>query len=159
MKVGISASQRWPLLVIGALAAQMGFGFWMMHVAGSDPNFAIEPDYYARAVNWDSTMAQSRRDHALGWRAVATLARAAGDAAVLAIAVVDSSGAPVMLDSLHADILPIAHADRVRSLSLARANERWEIPVPHAPNGLWETNIRAVHGTDVFTARLRPELK
>lgn len=159
MRFSLPASRRWPLLVITALAAQMGFGVWMMRVAGSDPNFAIEPDYYARAVHWDARMEQARRDLALGWRAVATLTRSAGQPTSLVVSVVDSLGAPLVIDSLRADVLPVAHASRTRTLTLARVGEKWEAQLRDAETGLWETNIRAWRGRDVFTARVRPELR
>ena len=30
-----------------------------MRIANDDPSFAIEPDYYRKAVTWDSTLAQT----------------------------------------------------------------------------------------------------
>lgn len=159
MKFFLPASRRWPLLVITALAAQMAFGVWMMRVAGSDPNFAIEPDYYARAVHWDETMEQARRDRALGWRAVATLTRTSGQPALLVVSILDSVGAPLLIDSLRADVLPVAHASRTRTLTLARNGDQWEAQMRDAESGLWETSIHAWRGRDVFTARLRPELR
>ena len=86
MKRAISGAQLWPAAIIAVLVGQVGFGLWMSHVANDDPHFAVEPNYYARAVNWDATMAQSRLDRALGWQAVATLTRAKGTAATLRIA-------------------------------------------------------------------------
>lgn len=41
--------------------------FAVMRIASNDPSFAVEPDYYAKAVAFDSTMAQQRRNLALGW--------------------------------------------------------------------------------------------
>ena len=48
----------WPVvivsLLVGGAAANIGF----MIVANRDPTFAVEPDYYRKAVDWDRTMAQ-----------------------------------------------------------------------------------------------------
>lgn len=159
MKLAISEARRWPVIIITVLAAQIGFGIWMARLAGNDPHHAVEPDYYARAVNWDSTMAQSRRDRALGWNAATTLTRATGRAATLQVAIVDSLGAALQVDSLHVDALAIAHAGTIDRVTLSPAGSAYIGQIAEAGAGLWEVQVRAVRGTDVFTAKLRTELQ
>ena len=151
--------QPWPTAIVAVLVTQICFGIWMARVAGNDPNFAIEPDYYARAVNWDATMEQSRRDKALGWRATAGMTRAEGRIATLRIALRDSTGAPITTaDSVIAEALAVAHAGQIDRLVMVREGDGYIAPVRAASAGLWEVRVRAVRGTDVFTAKLRTEL-
>jgi nitrogen fixation protein FixH len=151
---------RWPTTIVVVLVIQIGFGIWMARVAGNDPNFAIEPDYYKRAVNWDSTMAQSRRDRALGWQATATLRHDDRRVAILTVQLVDSTGTAIIdADSVTAEALAVAHAGQIDRLVLVRDGDGYSAPVNAATSGLWEVQLRAIRGADIFTAKLRIELK
>jgi len=159
MNLVIPEARRWPIIIVAVLVAQMGFGVWMVRLAGSDPHHAVEPDYYARAVNWDSTMAQSRRDRALGWDAATTLTRSRGRSASLQIALVDSLGAALQVDTVQVEALAVAHAGTIDRLTLTRSGLAYGATIADAGAGLWEVRVRAVHGADVFTAMLRTELQ
>lgn len=43
----------WPAIILGLLGGQVALSAIMIYVASSDPSFAVEPDYYQRAVSWD----------------------------------------------------------------------------------------------------------
>ncbi len=159
MNLAIPEARRWPIIIVAVLVSQMAFGVWMARVAGSDPHHAVEPDYYARAVNWDSTMAQSRRDRALGWTAAATLTRTSGRAAALQVALLDSQGVALQVDSMQVEALAIAHAGTIDRPLLTPAGDAYRGTIREAGAGLWELHLRAVRGTDVFTAKLRTELQ
>jgi nitrogen fixation protein FixH len=159
MKLAITDANRWPVAITAVLIAQVAFGVWMSHVASDDPHFAVEPNYYARAVNWDATMAQSRADKALGWKSAATLKRTTGTAATLHVTLVDSAGAAVIADSVSVAAVAIAHSNTVNALRLAPDGTGYSVAVPVAGTGLWEVQLRAVRGKDVFTHILRTELK
>jgi nitrogen fixation protein FixH len=159
MSVFPAKLQPWPTAIVAVLVTQICFGIWMARVAGNDPNFAIEPDYYARAVNWDATMAQSRLDKALGWQATVGMTRAAGRTATLRLKLTDSTGTPIVTaDSVLVEALAVAHAGQIDRLRLVRDGDGYIAPVSAANAGLWEVRVRAMRGTDVFTAKLRTEL-
>jgi nitrogen fixation protein FixH len=63
MKPGIG----WPIGIVVILGATIVGNLLMMRVAANDPSFAIEPDYYRKAVHFDEAMAQARRNRAIGW--------------------------------------------------------------------------------------------
>lgn len=159
MKLALTSAQRWPAAIVAVLLAQVVFGAWMSHVASDDPHFAVEPNYYARAVNWDSTMAQARVDQATGWRATATLTRAAGSPAILHIALVDSVGAAAVADTVTAELRAIAHSNDVTRLTLTRDSTGYSASVADAGHGLWDVQLRAIHRRALFTAKLRTELQ
>ena len=159
MKLALTSAQRWPAAIIAVLVGQMAFGVWTARVAGSDPHFAVEPNYYDRAVNWDATMAQSRKDRALGWHANATLTRSVGTAATLHVSLTDSSGTPIVADSITADVLAIAHSDVIDRVTLSSNGAEYTGAVISAGNGLWEIQLRARRGADLFTSTLRAELR
>lgn len=68
MKPGLA----WPLGMTAILVTTVAANLFVMRLANNDPAFAVEPDYYRKAVQHDATMAQERRNLALGWRASAT---------------------------------------------------------------------------------------
>lgn len=159
MKLAITSANRWPLAITAVLVGQMAFGIWMAHVANDDPHFAVEPNYYAKAINWDATMAQSRADKALGWKSAAAITRAAGTSATLHLTLTDSTGALVHADSVTVTALAIAHSLRVNAMTLKPDATGYAAPLAVAGTGLWEVEVRAVRGADVFTSTLRTELK
>lgn len=159
MKLAITAANRWPLAITTVLVGQVVFGIWMARVANSDPHFAVEPNYYAKAINWDATMAQSRADKALGWKSAVHITRTDGAGAVLRLTLKDSTGAFVHADSVTVHALAIAHSLRVNALTLTPDAAGYTVSLPMAGTGLWEVDVRAVRGADVFTSTLRTELK
>ena len=159
MKLAITSANRWPAAIIAVLVGQVVFGIWMAHVANDDPHFAVAPNYYARAINWDATMAQSRADKALGWKSAVTLRRAAGGGAMLHLTLADSLHAPVAADSVTVQAFAIAHSLTIDTLALAPDATGYGAPMSSAPNGIYEVSLRAVRGKDVFTSTLRAELR
>jgi nitrogen fixation protein FixH len=57
----------WPIGVAVILGSTVVANIAVMRIANDDPSFAVEPNYYAKAVAFDSTMAQERRNLDLGW--------------------------------------------------------------------------------------------
>lgn len=159
MKLALTPANRWPVAITAVLLAQVAFGVWMSRVAGSDPHFAVEPNYYARAINWDATMAQSRKDKALGWTAMATFEHGATGPVTLRVALRERSGAPIAADSVTAQALAVAHAGTVDTLTFTKNGEGYTAALPNASRGIWEFELRAVRGADVFTDKLRTELQ
>ncbi|TNE46737.1 MAG: hypothetical protein EP343_22440, partial [Deltaproteobacteria bacterium] len=58
----------WPWLLVSLLSFGCGMNIYMVIVAVNDPSFAIEKNYYKKALNWDQTMAQRSMNAKLKWR-------------------------------------------------------------------------------------------
>ena len=92
MKPGIG----WPIGIVVILGATIVGNLLMMRVAANDPSFAIEPDYYRKAVHFDEAMAQARRNRAIGWVVTPQVDPAAsGRATGVHVLVRDRLGMPV----------------------------------------------------------------
>ena len=139
------------------LSAYVVFGLFAARVASHDPNFAIEPDYYRKAVGWDSTLAESRRSALLGWRLRPALgAIDAGTGALLTFELRDSAGAPVGGATIAVEARQVAHADDVlRATLTGRADGAYSAQLPLTRPGLWELRVVATRGTDRFAANVR----
>jgi nitrogen fixation protein FixH len=151
MRFALTEHNRWPIGIAAALIAQVAFGVWMARLAKSDPHFAVLPDYYARGVAWDSTMAQAQRDKDIGWRASITMTRNTAGADVQ-VALRDRSGSAFRADSVTVYATAIAHSMRVDTVRCDTRDSLAVGTIARAPGGLWELTIRAHRGADLFTA-------
>jgi nitrogen fixation protein FixH len=153
----IRKDRVWPTIVLTVLGGYVAFGLIAARVASHDPNFAIEPDYYRKAVAWDSTLAQARRSAALGWRLTPTLGPIGdGTAAPLAVDLRDSTGAVVAGARVSVEARPIAHADDVvRATLTARDDGAYATRLPLERAGLWELHVDATRGADRYETTVR----
>jgi len=153
----IRKDRIWPTIIITVLTTYVVFGLIAARVASHDPNFAVEPDYYRKAVAWDSTVAQATRSAALGWRLTPTLDPIAnGAAAPLTIVLRDSSGAPITATQVSVEARQVAHADVVVHATLTpRADGAYCALLPLSHAGLWEFQVVASRGADQYSTNLR----
>jgi nitrogen fixation protein FixH len=149
----------WPVGVVLTLATVVAANIGLIVVARGDPSFAIEPDYYARAVAWDSTLAQQRRNADLGWSLAPALNPFTRDGdATLRVRLTDASGKD--LDGATIEVAAVfnARATDVRTATLSADGAGGYVtalPVNHA--GVWQLRFTVVRGTDRFTHEARVE--
>lgn len=155
-----SRAWLWPVGLAVLLAAGVGTNVAFMIVAASDPSFAVEPDYYRKALAWDETMAQEVRNRSLGWQldAAATPGTRRGHL-TLSASIVDVAGAPLTGATVRVEALHGARAWQVIEASLPEvAPGRYAAELPLRRAGLWELRFRVVRGAEVFTRRLEEDL-
>lgn len=149
---------RWPLFIVGLLAAQILLGVFFFWQATSDPSFAVEEDYYQKAVEWDSKMAQDRANTKLGWNAQVTVGP--GDPTTLAVILLDSHGEPisgvqVSIETFH----NVRAGDILRAvLSETASPGTYSADLPMTRPGIWEVRITAVRAGATFTHTARTYL-
>jgi len=150
----------WPFIIVGLLAGGAGANIGLMVVATRDRSFAVEPDYYQKALRWDETMAQEARNQALGWTATVAFERSArpGEAKVTAL-VDDRAGHPVEGARVAVETFHAARARHVVTGALApEAAGRYSAVLALDRPGLWEVRLRVERGDETFTAKLLEEL-
>lgn len=153
----------WAWVPAGLLGSMLlGLGT-MAFIASIDPGFALERDYYRKAVGYDREIQQRAENARLGWRVdlSAGALRADGTASVLALA--RQPGGPLTGAQVSLEALRNAGASRVLEAvfqELAPGEYRVELPLNRG--GLWEFRLtmarageRATHVArlDVFEAR------
>ena len=87
----------WPAAVVALLVFQVAVCGTVIFFSNSDPAFAVEPNYYRKAVAWDEHAARQRASKALGWTAalvVSTVADVRGEREVMLL-LRDQDGAPL----------------------------------------------------------------
>lgn len=150
----------WPTIIATALLGNVALGFVLIRVAKGDEHFAVEPDYYRKAVAWDSTMAQATRNTALGWQLTPRLgAVQPGQEATLVLDVRDAAGAAVSGAVVTIEAMPVAYAAEVLRSIMLPGNEagRYHAAVAMSRTGLWELRVIVVRGAERFTSNIRLE--
>lgn len=149
----------WPLAVVAVLAITVGANLWLIWEA-RDPNGAvIEPDYYRKAVAWDSLAARQARSDALRWTADASLGPTDGARAHVRATLADSLGAPVAgatvtLEAIH----NLDGARRARADLAETGPGVYEADAPLDRAGMWELRLVALHAGAVFQSSLRRDV-
>ncbi len=135
----------------------------LIYFAHSDPSFAVEANYYDRAVHWDEAAAQERRNAELAWVVEVEIAPGGGDEpGSLDLALADSRGGAIDGARVSVEAFHNARASDRTMLALEPAEPgRYSAPLEIGRAGLWEFRVTATRGDEVFTAvvqRMIPEL-
>jgi hypothetical protein len=151
-------STWWPIAIVAILTLTVGANFWIYSVANDDQGIAIEPDYYQKAVAWDSAMAQARANRALGWRVTPSLAAfTQRDGADLRVTLTDSTGAAIAGATVKVSAFYNARAGEVSDTTLVAGGGAYEARLPVHHVGLWELRFDVTRGSLHFTSTSRIE--
>ena len=149
----------WPIGVVAILAATVGLNIYVYHVANDDdPSLAIEPNYYQKAIDWDSTMAQMRQNAALGWHVAPQLsAFTMHDGARLRVTVTDATGAAIPDATVAVAAFFNARAADVFDSTMHRDSTAYATTIPVKFAGVWELRFDVRRGAQRFTSTSRVE--
>ena len=156
----MKAGMGWPIGIVVILGATVAANLVVMKIANGDQAFAIEPDYYKKAVAFDSTMAAEQRSNALGWKAAATLV--AGDTAgrpQLTVTIRDAQQQPVRGATVNISAMANARANNIlTSVLVETAPGVYAQSLPARFAGQWEVRVNAARGSEHFVASMRTDL-
>jgi nitrogen fixation protein FixH len=154
----LTRGMSWPIGIGAILMLTVGANLVVYRVANNDPSFAIEPDYYRRAVAWDSTASERRVSAALGWSAPIALVRT-GNALTIRTAPSDANGSPLIGAAISAQLFPIARSQHVDLVALTESTPgRYSAAVPQTRAGLWEVRLSVTRGADRWASVERVEV-
>ena len=143
----------WPIGITAILATTVAANIWVMTIASADPSFAIEPDYYRKAVAWDSTLAQARENTRLGWRLTPSLAPiAAVGGSRLSARLTDSTGTPIHGATIRVSARHVARAGDVHDVTLvASGSGEYAGELDARRAGQWELRFDVRTGSAHYT--------
>jgi nitrogen fixation protein FixH len=155
MKKGLG----WPLGVAVILGCTVAANVVLIVVATGDESFAIEKDYYEKAVRWDDEMAQQRRNASLGWWIEPHLELGRGPSGGrLLVRVRDAHGRPVA--SARVGVTAF-HNARAKDQLIATLREdsagTYSALVTAERQGVWELRFTVDQDDVRFTARQKIE--
>ena len=143
----------WPLGLAALLVGSAGANIALLVITSRDASFAVERNYYAKALAWDETMAQEARNEALGWRLGLDVEPAVEPGwTTVAVRLTDRAGAPLEGAGVAIEALHNARANRILTVALEPRGAGYAAMMRLALPGLWEFRVRATRGRDVFTA-------
>lgn len=156
---GNGKGRRWALVPVALLlASTLGVGS-MASIAARDPGFALEKDYYARAVHWDGEQAQQAENLRLRYELSVEPVLAPGGVELL-VRLAEPSGQPLSGAALRAEAFANARsADRRELVFVESAPGAYRATVPAPRAGLWELRFVATRGSDRFSQTVRQELR
>lgn len=140
----------WPIAIVGVLVVTVGANGYLLYRARADA-IPMEADYYRKAIDWDSTMAQAVRNQALQWRVAATL----GTDGRLLATVRDGTGQPIEDAAVTVAGFPVAQGDGDFAEPMAATSQGYQATIAVRTAGLYELRLAIARGRDRFTAVLR----
>lgn len=154
----------WALVPAGLLLCMLGGLITMAVVASSDPSFAVEPDYYQKAIHWDDHRAQQAANTRLGWKLnldVQPESTAAGQTR-LQVDLADARGTPLTRAQLQVEAFHNARAAQPFGGTMVETRPGvYSLTLPMRRAGVWEVRFTAQHRgerfTDVVRLNLSPE--
>jgi len=148
----------WPIGIVAILLASVVGNVAVILITRDDPSFSVEPDYYRKAVEWDSTAARQARSDALHWRVAVRVEPGPDDRSQLTLDLTDAQGAIVRNAELRGSLLHIARADAVQQVTFTQsANGAYVALVPMQRVGVWELRLTADQNTSHFMQTVRVE--
>ncbi|HEV8247643.1 MAG TPA: FixH family protein [Polyangiaceae bacterium] len=153
------AQNHWAYVPIGMIAAMLlGLGS-LARIAVNDPGFAVEKDYYKKALSWDGEMAQQADNQRLGWQTELDVDAFSPLGSSVTIRIRDGKGEPVRGAAVQVEAFPNARASELlhaRFEALRDGNYRAQMPLDRS--GLWEFRVSAQSGDDHATAIVRRDV-
>lgn len=148
----------WPWLIAALLVATVAGQGVMLYAAASDDTMSIEPDYYKKAVAWDSTASLDSMSALLQWKSDVKIAGAGATGGELILILTDAAGDGVT--GARVKVTAIHNLDGKRHIEATldeRADGRYgaQMPLDHA--GMWEVRVQAERGADHYRFTTRAE--
>ncbi|MCB9639715.1 MAG: FixH family protein [Myxococcales bacterium] len=152
----------WPWLLIGLLVVSSAGSILMVIIAVNDPSFAVEDNYYKKAVEWDKQIAKAKLEQALGWKAQVKVSPHPKNARLklFQVALKDSQG--FALDKAQIKVRAFHNAQASQKIKLqlhALGKGNYQAPILIHRPGLWVFQVFAVQGKHHFSIQSRQMLK
>lgn len=144
----------WPWIIGGALALHVIVSLVVVFVATSDPSYAVEEDYYQKALAWDERRAQDHANAVLGWsfEVSALPPEQPGNQPEVEAMILDASGAPLNGAVVSIEAFHNTHSgDIIRGTLTESGDGIYSARLPLRDNGRWELRFVVQRGSDRFT--------
>ncbi|MFZ4578357.1 MAG: FixH family protein [Myxococcota bacterium] len=150
--------RAWPWFLGLLLLGPVAMNGWVLAKLSNDSTFAVEDDYYRKAVTWDDHMAQAGRNTHLGWKAAATATRAPGQGIRLQFVLTDTAGRPVTGAQVNVLAFHNARAGLRDQIAAIADGTGYRADLKLDQPGLHEVRLTAQRGEQVFTQVLRVDV-
>jgi len=156
-----NAGRFWAWLPAGLLGTMfIGLGT-LAYIAIDDPSFALEPNYYDKAVHWDKSQSEARESNLLGLKLELTAPlRIATDGTVsVQLGVKDRKDLAVAGAEVEIEAFPNAYAGRIEHVTLREtAPGVYTGQLARGVLGLWELRVVIKQGALRYRQVLRHDV-
>jgi len=153
----VKRGMQWPIAVAVVLGLTVIGDVTVAVIASRDEAFAVEPDFYQKAVNFDDEMALRAASRTLGWQLAPSLQLGRpGTPGLVSITLRDSTGAP--LAGARVELLAMHNARASRQLTATLKDlgaGSYEAALDAERPGEWELRFMVTRGSDRFAVRDR----
>jgi hypothetical protein len=150
----------WAFVPAGLLVTLLGGLVSMAVIASDDPGFALERDYYRKAVGYDAEIAQRAENARLAWD-IELVEPALGRHGRALVAARVRAGTEALTGArVSVQAICNANANRVVEARLEPAGPgEYRAELPLARPGLWEFRFTVERGGERFTESLRRDVR
>lgn len=152
--------RRWIAFVAALFLLQVGAVVVMISIATRDRSFALEPDYYQKAMHWDESAQLQRASARLGWSlALEVEPQNANGTQVVSAIIRDREGNPVQGATVTAEWFHHARA-RERHLAefVAGPDGSYAAPLVFSRSGLYEFRLTAKRGDETYVTKIQRDI-
>jgi hypothetical protein len=156
----ISSARLWSFAPTALLAAMLTGLATMAGFAVRDPGFALERDYYDKAVHYDRELAQRAENARLGWTLEASVGPASPGTKTSISLGAREHGMPI--DASDVRVTAIRNADASLNLEgrlLRNASGEYAVLLPLEYGGLWEFRFSVQRGGERYTESIRRDVE
>jgi len=144
----------WPFIIVGLLSISVVANVILLIKATGDPAFAVERDYYQKAVDFDKSQAAQARSDALGWKIELT-----ADREQVQVRLFDAEGHPIGDAEVKVEAFHNARAANIISADLqSEGAGLYAYSGAFSRPGIWEYRLVAKRGEQRFAETVRKEL-
>ncbi len=134
----------WPIGIALILATSVAGNLGVIYFTRDDPSFAVEPDYYRKAVVWDSSQVAEDASDALDWSVQATTHKQRDGSTTLELVLLDGAGVALHGASVTGELLHVARANEVQTITFHETTAGQYVARPNMSRvGLWELRLLA----------------
>jgi hypothetical protein len=149
----------WAFVPAGLLCSMLAGLITLATIAADDPSFAVESDYYKKAVSWDRELEQQEENARLARQVTLEARSLPKRTAALALRVTDARGEPLNGADVRLEAFPNARSgERQRLVFTERLPGAYAVELPLTRAGLWELRLTVSRGKDRTTHVMRVEL-
>ena len=152
-----TSSKRWPMIIVGLLSVHVTLMITAAAIATRDRSFAVLPNYYENAVNWDKTRAEMDSSRKLGWNLQINPAPQVDPhgSRQVSILLTDAAGQPISNAKIDLTYYHHAHANESANITLNESEPgRFTTNLPMRHEGFWQFKVRAEAGGKTFVTDL-----
>lgn len=144
---------RWPMMIFALIGLNMSIVAITIYAATSDPSVASEPDYYAKAVDFNQTIRQRETNARLGWSARPSI-HVDNQRSLLSVTAADADGLPIANAAVSVVCFPTLRSKDRQVLALTPIADNtgvYSAPFRLDRPGLWNFRISVTREGSIFT--------